>query len=75
MGAAATGLLVTLATLVFRWYFGTSSVGSMYGAAGSLVLLVFWVYYTAQVASLGAEFTQVYARRFGSKIEEEGKAL
>ncbi len=75
MGAAATGLLVTLATLVLRWYFGTSSVGSMYGAAGSLVLLVFWVYYTAQVALLGAEFTQVYARRFGSKIEEEGKAL
>jgi membrane protein len=48
---------------------------SSYGAAGSLVALVVWVYYTSQIVFLGAEFTQVYARRFGSRIVPSENAV
>jgi len=47
-------------------YLGKAAVGSSYGAAGSLVILLVWVYWSAQILFLGAEFTQVYARTFGS---------
>jgi uncharacterized BrkB/YihY/UPF0761 family membrane protein len=47
-------------------YIGRAGVGTTYGAAGSLVILLFWVYYSAQIFFLGAEFTQAYAQMYGS---------
>jgi membrane protein len=68
VGALATALLFTLGKFLIGLYLGRSTVASVYGAAGSLVVLLLWVYYSAQVFLLGAEFTQVYARRWGSRI-------
>ena len=68
IGAAMTSLLFTVGKLVIALYLGKSGLGSAYGAAGSLVLLLAWVYYSAQVFFLGAEFTQVYANNFGSRF-------
>lgn len=68
IGAFVTAVLFTLGKLAIGLYLGRSSVASPYGAAGSVVVLVVWVYYSAQILFFGAEFTQVYARRFGSRI-------
>jgi membrane protein len=65
-GAALTSLLFSLGKLVIGFYLGKTGLGSTYGAAGSLVVLLVWVYCSAQVFLLGAEFTQVFARRYGS---------
>ena len=67
IGAAITAVLFTLGKFAIGLYLGRSSVGSVYGAAGSLVLLLVWVYYSAQIFFFGAELTQVYARRHGSR--------
>jgi membrane protein len=64
-GAALTSLLFSLGKLLIGLYLGKTSLGSTYGAAGSLVVLLVWVYYSAQVFLLGAEFTQVFAHRHG----------
>jgi len=56
-------------------YLVNTTVGSAYGAAGSLVLLLVWVYYSAQVFFFGAEFTQVYARWRGRPIEPNRNAV
>jgi len=55
-------------------YIGKSSVASGYGAAGSLVVVLVWVYYSAQIFLLGAEFTWVYARTYGSMKNAKGIA-
>lgn len=68
VGAAITALLFTIGKALIGLYLGNSSVGSAYGAAGSLAVVLIWVYYSAQILFLGAEFTQVYANRYGSKI-------
>jgi uncharacterized BrkB/YihY/UPF0761 family membrane protein len=60
----ATSLLFNLGRFLIGLYLGRASFASAYGVAGSFVLL-FWVYYSAQVVLLGAEFTQVYARVYG----------
>ena len=67
-GAFVTSLLFSIGKLVIGLYLGHSSVASSYGAAGSVVILLVWVYYSAQVLLLGAEFTRVFAehRRGGS---------
>jgi membrane protein len=75
IGAAATAVLFTIGKLLVGLYLGKSTFVSSYGAAGSVVALVVWVYYSSQIVFLGAEFTQVYARRFGSKIEPARDAL
>lgn len=75
VGGFATALLFTLGKFLVGLYLGRSSVSSSYGAAGSLVLLVIWVYYSAAILLLGAEFTQVYARRFGSTIKPAENAV
>jgi membrane protein len=62
LGAAVTAALFTVGRLLIGIYLGRSSVGSAYGAAGSLAIILLWVYYSAQVLMLGAEFTQVYTR-------------
>ena len=64
-GAILTSLLFSLGKLVIGLYLGKTSLGSTFGAAGSLVVLLVWVYYSAQVFLLGAEFTHVFARRYG----------
>jgi membrane protein len=61
VGAIATALLFTVGKSLLGVYLGKASPGSSYGAAGSLVALVIWVYYSAQIFFLGAEFTHVYA--------------
>lgn len=68
VGAAMTALLFTLGKYIIGLYLGNSSVASAYGAAGSFVVLLLWIYYSAQILLFGAEFTQVYANRFGEDI-------
>ncbi len=68
IGAVVTALLFTIGKFAIGLYLGRSSTASMYGAAGSLVVLLVWVYYGAQILLLGAEFTQVYANRYGSHV-------
>jgi membrane protein len=68
IGAAATALLFVVGKLLIGLYLGHASVGSTYGAAGSLLVALIWVYYSAQILFFGAEFTQVYARKYGSRI-------
>jgi membrane protein len=66
-GAAITGALFTIGKYLIGLYIGKSGVTSTFGAAGSLVVILLWVYYSAQIFLLGAEFTWVYAHRFGSR--------
>jgi membrane protein len=67
IGAIITGILFTLGKYLIGLYIGKSGVSSAFGAAGSLVVILLWVYYSAQIFLLGAEFTWVYAHRFGSR--------
>jgi membrane protein len=68
IGAAVTSLLFSLGKFLIGLYLGKSSVSSAYGAAGSLVIILVWVYYSAQILLYGAEFTAVYAIKYGSRI-------
>jgi len=67
VGATTTSLLFTVGQFAIGLYLGRSTVGSVYGAAGSLVVILVWVYYSSQILFFGAEFTHVYACRFGSQ--------
>ena len=67
-GAAVTALLFTIGKVLIGLYLGKSSLASGFGAAGSFVLLIAWVYYSAQIFLLGAEYTWVYANRHGSRV-------
>jgi membrane protein len=75
IGGTVTSLLFTGGNLLIGLYLGRGSVGSAYGAAGSLVALLVWVYFSAQVFFFGAEFTQVYANRYGSRILPDDDAV
>lgn len=66
LGALGTTVLFTVGRLLLEIYLGWGLFHSVYGAAGSLVALLLWVYYSAQILLFGAEFTHVYALRFGS---------
>jgi len=65
-GAAITALLFTVGRFLIGLYIGKSGIASGFGAAGSIAIIFVWVYYSAQIFLLGAEFTWVYARQFGS---------
>jgi membrane protein len=67
VGAAVTALLFTIGKVAIGLYLGKSDVTSSFGSAGSFAVLMIWVYYAAQIFLLGAEFTRVYAERFGSR--------
>lgn len=67
LGAGVTAVLFTIGKSLIALYLGRVVRTSVYGAAGSLVLLLLWVYYSSQILFLGAEFTEVYSRRYGSR--------
>src|SRR5258708_14096042 len=67
VGAAMTSLLFWIGKYLIGLYLGKSAIASPFGAAGTLVVVIVWVYYSAQVFFLGAEFTRAYALRFGSR--------
>ena len=69
IGALLTALLFNLGKYLLGLYLGRSSVTSAYGAAGSLVIVLLWVYYSAQILFFGAKFTQIYSTRHGSHLE------
>jgi membrane protein len=75
IGAAVTALLFTSGKYLIGIYLGQTATASAFGAAGSLVVLLFWVYYSALISFLGAEFTQVYARRYGTGIQPQKHAV
>ncbi|HEV8674624.1 MAG TPA: YhjD/YihY/BrkB family envelope integrity protein, partial [Methylomirabilota bacterium] len=66
VGGAVTSLLFTIGQFGVGLYLGKGSIGSPYGAAGSLAVILVWVYYSAQILFFGAEFTWVYANRYGA---------
>lgn len=78
MGAFVTSLLFTIGKFLIGIYLGKASVGSAYGAAGSLVIVLVWVYYSAQIFFFGAEFTHVYSTSYGSlkgRPKDKGAAV
>ena len=75
IGAAVTAVLFTAGKYLIGIYLGRTATTSAFGAAGSLVVLLFWVYYSALISFLGAEFTQVYARRYGPGIQPQRHAV
>lgn len=74
VGAAVTAVLFVLGKTALGWYLGRSTTANSYGAAGSLVVLVIWVYYSAQIFYYGAEFTHVHAKANRDVLPPEQKA-
>lgn len=68
IGAGCTSLLFMIGKFAIGFYLGNSTIGSVYGAAGSVILILVWVYYSAIILYFGAEFTKVYARTYGGNI-------
>ena len=75
LGAAVTSLFFTVGKFLIGLYLGKSAVASAYGAAGSLVIIVVWVYYSAQILLFGAEFTKVWTKRRGFGFVPEQTAV
>ena len=75
IGAAVTALLFVLGKFLIGFYIGQSDPGSAYGAAGSLAVILVWIYYASMIVLFGAEFTQVYARSKGADIVPEPGAV
>jgi membrane protein len=75
IGAIVTSLLFGLGKYLIGLYLGHSSTSSTFGAAGSLVVLLIWVYYSAQIFFFGAEFTQAYANRYGTRVQPSDHAV
>jgi membrane protein len=75
MGAAITAVLFEIGKFLLGLYLGKTSLGSAYGAAGSLVIILTWVFYSAQILFLGAEVTKVYANSWGKNIVPDEHAI
>ena len=75
VGAMVTAILFMLGKFAITFYIGKSDVGSTYGAAGSLVVLLLWVYYSSVILYFGAEFTKAYAAKFGDPIHPSHYAV
>jgi membrane protein len=75
VGAAVTAVLFSVGKIAIGLYVGRASVGSYYGAAGSFVVLLVWVYYSALVFFFGAEFTYVYAHHVGADVQPQEHAV
>ena len=74
-GAVITALLFVIGKYALALYFGKAEPGSTYGAAGSIILILLWVFYSCLIMFFGAEFTQVYARRYGHRVEPNENAI
>ena len=70
IGAIVTTLLFSVGKFLLGFYMGRQTFGSVYGAAGSILILLLWIYYSAQILLFGVEFTQVYAKMFGSRSDK-----
>ncbi|MCW1968030.1 MAG: YihY/virulence factor BrkB family protein [Anaerolineae bacterium] len=70
VGGLVTAVLFSIGKYAISWYLTTTGAGSAYGASGSLVVLLMFAFYSAQIFLLGAEFTQVWARTFGTRQRE-----
>ena len=75
VGATLTAVLFALGKFVLGLYLGSGAAGSAYGAASSLMTLLLWIYYAAQILLFGAEFTQVYANTYGTRVEPQEHAV
>ena len=75
VGAAVTSLLFSIGKLLIGLYLGNGAIGSTFGAARSLVVIMLWAYYSSQIILYGAEFSRLYAERFGSGIVPDANAL
>lgn len=75
IGAVVTALLFTIGKFLISWYIGTSDPGSAYGAAGSVIVILVWIYYSSMIVLFGAEFTQQYADRFGQHVRPKRYAV
>jgi membrane protein len=69
IGAVMTAVFFSVGKWALGLYLGSGTAASAYGAASSLITLLLWVYYSSQILLFGAEFTQIYARKFGSPIK------
>ena len=74
LGAAVTSVLFNVGKLLIGLYLGRSSVGTTFGAAGSLAILLIWIYYSAQILFLGAEFTQVYTKQKRGRLRPDSNS-
>lgn len=75
LGAFVTGLLFTLGEFLIGFYLGRVSPGSAFGAASAVIVILIWIYYSMQIILFGAEFTQVYANRYGKGIAPASTAV
>jgi membrane protein len=75
IGASLTAVLFVVGKFILGLYLGSGAAGSAYGAASSLITLLLWIYYSAQILLFGAEFTQVYTHTYGSRVEPEDHAV
>jgi membrane protein len=75
IGAAVTSLLFVLGKFLIGFYLGASSITSAYGAAASVIIVLLWVYYSACILFFGAEFTKVYACKFGPGVIPNNRAM
>jgi membrane protein len=73
VGALVTALLITIGKMAIGIYIGTSGIASSYGAAGSVLAALLWIYYSAQIFLFGAEFTRAYADFRGSRQSAAGR--
>jgi len=74
-GAFFTSILFMIGKILISLYLGQSDIGSAYGAAGSVIIILVWVYYSSMILFFGAEFTQVYADKYGKGIEPNAYAV
>ncbi|MHB8972874.1 MAG: YihY/virulence factor BrkB family protein [Pirellulaceae bacterium] len=75
VGAGSSGLLLLIGNHLIGWYLAAAGIASVYGAAGSIVIVLLWVYYSSQVVLFGAEFTRVYAKHRGSTLVSRAHAV
>jgi membrane protein len=75
VGSFLTALLFVIGKFGIGWYIGNNDVGSAYGAAGSVIIILVWIYYSSLIVFFGSEFTQQYACTFGEKIRPKSHAV
>lgn len=75
IGSFITAVLFVLGKFLIGWYLGVSDVGSAYGVAGSIIIILVWIYYSSLIVFYGAEYTQQYAKRFGAGIQPKEYAV